>query len=85
MAKQRRNFVSFEISVEEEKAIDLRAKQEGVNRSQYIREAIYFEMFLSGDFEIYKFLGKQAGVIMREVLAGKFAEFQRRSPGKVPA
>lgn len=74
MSKVKRHFISFEVSAEEEKMLDQRAKQEGVSRSQYIREAVYMELFLSGDLEAYKFLGREAGLIMREVLATKARE-----------
>lgn len=74
MAKTKRHFISFEVSESEEKMLEQRAKQEGVSRSEYIREAIYLELFLSGDLEAYKFLGKEAGLIMREILATKARE-----------
>ena len=78
MAKRQRHMIGFEVSPEEEKMIDQRAQQEGVNRSQYLRGCFYFDLFMSGDLEAYKFLGKEAGTIMRETLAGRMAELRQR-------
>lgn len=77
MAKQKRHFISFEVSKEEEALIEQRAHQEGVNRSQYLRECFIFEFFMSGDLECYKFLGRRAGAAVKAVLSDKLKEFDR--------
>jgi hypothetical protein len=78
MSKAKRHLVAFELTAEEVKMLDQRAKQQGDSRSQYLRGCFYFELFMSGDIEAYKFLGRQAGTIMRETLAGKMKELQQR-------
>ena len=77
MATDKRLMLSFEVTKEEMKAIEQRAKQEGVNRSQYVKEAIFLEFMLSGDVEAYTFLAKHAGVVMKETLAGKLRDLER--------
>lgn len=77
MAKDKRHLISFEVSAEEEKLLDQRARQEGVNRSQYLRECFILEFFMSGDLECYKYLGRKAGAGVKEVLADKVKHFDR--------
>jgi hypothetical protein len=77
MAKPKRHMISFEVSKEEEALIEQRADQQGVGRSQYIREALIMEWFLSGDLEAYKYLGRRASVIIKEGLGEKFRELEK--------
>lgn len=77
MAKAKRHLVAFEVSKEEEALLDQRAKQEGVNRSQYLRECFILEFFMSGDLECYKYLGRKAGAAVKGVLADKVKHFDR--------
>lgn len=53
--------------------VDQRAKQEGVNRSEYIREAILLELVLSGDLDGTKFVAKKVGQRIKNALLDRFA------------
>jgi hypothetical protein len=82
MAKaDRRRLIAFEVSQAEEKMIDYMAKKSGINRSQYLRESVYFNLFMGGDFQIYKMLGSEFRSMTKEAIAGKIARSAgRRSP-----
>ena len=77
MAKEKRLFLSFEVTKEEEKLINMRAQQEGVSRSQYLREAFILEFFMSGDLECYKYMGRRASAALKEMLADKLGHMDR--------
>lgn len=78
MAKSKRHFISFEVTAAEEQILEQRAKHQGVNRSQYLRGCLYFDFFMSGDSDVYRFLGSVVRAEMKEAIASKVQEWRRR-------
>lgn len=76
--KQIRTMISFDLSDEELRLIEQRARQEGVNRSQYIKSAIFMEFLMSGDLECYRFLGRRTVDAVTEVYADRIAELHKK-------
>lgn len=76
--KQIRTMISFDVSEAEVQLIEQRARQEGVNRSQYIKSAIFLEFLMSGDLECYKFLGRRTFDAVSEVYADRIAELHKK-------
>lgn len=73
MAKER-DIISFELPSDFAKAVENRAKQEGITRSEYIREALALEMLFSGDLEAMKFILKRSGKRMKAALVDRLAQ-----------
>ena len=67
----RSEMVSVDLGKDLLKLVEQRAKQEGITRSDYIREAIMLEFILSGDVEAMKFVVKKVGNRVKGVLAEK--------------
>jgi len=66
-----RTLITFEAGKELDRMIEQRSKQEGVSKSEYVREAIFFEMLFSGDEQAVKFIQKKLGKRLRGVLLDK--------------
>lgn len=77
--------VSFDLGKDLLKMVDQRAKQQGINRSEYVREAIYLEFFLSGDLEATKFVLKRVGARVKNVIAEKLRDSEVREARKILA
>lgn len=67
----RNTMASVELGAELLRMIEARAKQEGISRSEYIRECIYLELLFSGDLEAMKFLVKKVGARSKAALVDK--------------
>lgn len=73
MAKQESRF-TFDTGKDLAKMIEQRAAQEGINVSEYIREAILLELWLSGDLEAMKFVAGRVGKRIKDALLDKMAK-----------
>ena len=69
--EKRPTMISFELTKEEFRLIEQRAKQQGISRSQYVREAIYLEFLFSGDLEAMKYMAKRVSARVKDVIAAK--------------
>jgi hypothetical protein len=71
LMETKRNILTFDVSNQVAKLINQRAAQEGITRSDYLREAVYLEFLLSGDLEATSFVGKRVGARIRDVITAK--------------
>ena len=69
----RSQLLHVDLGKELARLVDQRAKQQGISRSEYIREAIILELFFSGDLEAMKFVAKRVGNRVKAVMAEKIA------------
>jgi len=72
-------FITFDCPPDLRKMIDQRAKQEGINRSVYIREAILLEMAFSGDLEATKFVARKVGKRVKDAMIDKLGRIDFKS------
>lgn len=71
--KQNERRFTFDTSPELRDLIEQRAAQEGINVSEYIREAIILELWFSGDLEAMKFVASRVGKRVKDALLDKVA------------
>lgn len=73
-------MISLEVGDELLRLIEQRAKQEGINRSEYVREAIILEMLFSGDLSAMQYVMKRVGKRAKSALVDKLAgvDFKER-------
>lgn len=69
--EKKRNMVTFEVDNPTLKILDQRANQEGISRSDYVRECVYLDFILSGDLEATKFVAKRIGARVKDALVDK--------------
>lgn len=69
----REGYIAFDAGKELARAIQQRAKQEGITVSEYMREACLFEMVFSGDVEATKFVAKRFGKRLKDALIDRMA------------
>jgi hypothetical protein len=69
----REDRITFDSGKELGRMIQQRAKQEGIGVSEYLREAVLFEMVFSGDVEATKFVAKRFGKRLKDSLIDRLA------------
>jgi len=63
-----RDVVHVDLGKELTAMVDQRAKQEGITRSEYIREAVILELVFSGDVSALGFVAKKVGKRMKTAI-----------------
>lgn len=66
-----RSVIAFEALNGLDKMIEQRAAQEGITVSEYVREAVFLELWFSGDLEAMKFVAKRVAKRTKEILLDK--------------
>ena len=70
----RSELLNFRVTPEEKKLIEKRARAKKMTLADYVREAVLFDMLMSGMGDAWRFLGRKAYAALREELETRMKE-----------